>query len=198
LINLSGLSLKTLDAVLTGGSFSIKSEDELLERLLSLGEEYRLLLRWVEMRFLSGSWLAALAEYLGSPAEWGWGGIADHLIAPLPLTPVLDSAIISDFPEIFAEFSGKRFSLLLRGSRDGFAAGDFHSRCDGHANTLTVILDTNGNVLGGFTRRSGSRWCGTRSGRTCASRCESEEFSFHAEESAQRPGAEICVKGRRK
>jgi hypothetical protein len=29
-------------------------------------------------------------------------------------------------------------------SRDGFGARDFHSRCDWHANTLTVILDTNG------------------------------------------------------
>jgi hypothetical protein len=28
---------------------------------------------------------------------------------------------------------------------------DFHSRCDGYASTLTVILDTRGNVFGGFT-----------------------------------------------
>jgi hypothetical protein len=26
-----------------------------------------------------------------------------------------------------------------------------HRRCDGHANTLTVILDTKGNIFGGFT-----------------------------------------------
>jgi hypothetical protein len=69
-----------------------------------------------------------------------------------PRRPVgFDSLIVSDFPEIVAEFRGKRFSLLWRGSRDGFGARDFHSRCDGHANTLTVILDTNGNVFGGFT-----------------------------------------------
>jgi hypothetical protein len=59
--------------------------------------------------------------------------------------------IISDFPMIFAEFRGKQFSLLWRGSRDGFSAHNFHSRCDGHANTLTVILDTDGNIFGGFT-----------------------------------------------
>jgi hypothetical protein len=40
LINLSALSLEALDAVPAGGSFSVNSEDELLERLLSLGEEY--------------------------------------------------------------------------------------------------------------------------------------------------------------
>jgi hypothetical protein len=57
----------------------------------------------------------------------------------------------SDFPEVFSEFDGKRFSLLWRGSRDGFGGADFHSRCDGHANTLTLILDTKGNIFGGFT-----------------------------------------------
>jgi hypothetical protein len=61
----------------------------------------------------------------------------------------LDSRIISGIPQIFAEF--RKFSLLWRGSRDGFKAQEFHRRCDGHANTLTVILDTNGNILGGFT-----------------------------------------------
>jgi hypothetical protein len=64
---------------------------------------------------------------------------------------MLDSVIISEFPEIFAEFHWKQFWLLWRGSSDGFRALDFHERCDGHANTLTVIQDTNGNIFGGFT-----------------------------------------------
>jgi hypothetical protein len=29
--------------------------------------------------------------------------------------------------------------------------GAFHDRCDGHANTLTLIKDTQGNIFGGFT-----------------------------------------------
>jgi hypothetical protein len=71
---------------------------------------------------------------------------------PAPnLPPALGSVIISNFPEIFGEFRGKRFSLLWRGGRDGFGARDFHSRCDGHANTLTLIEDTDGNIFGGFT-----------------------------------------------
>jgi hypothetical protein len=64
---------------------------------------------------------------------------------------LFDSQIISDVPEIFANFQGGRFSLGWRGGRDGFGASEFHRRCDGHANTLTVILDTNGNIFGGFT-----------------------------------------------
>jgi hypothetical protein len=61
------------------------------------------------------------------------------------------SAIVPDFPKLFEDFKNKQFILLWRGSRDGFGARDFHSRCDRHPNTLTVILDTNGNIFGGFT-----------------------------------------------
>jgi hypothetical protein len=52
-----------------------------------------------------------------------------------------------DFLAVFADLTGKWFSLLWRGSRDGFGAREFH----GHANTLTVILNRKGNVFGGFT-----------------------------------------------
>jgi hypothetical protein len=63
----------------------------------------------------------------------------------------LDSRIISRFPEIFGQFQGRQFSVLWRGSSDGFSSSECHRRCDGHANTLTVILDTKGNIFGGFT-----------------------------------------------
>jgi hypothetical protein len=62
-----------------------------------------------------------------------------------------NSAIVPDFPTLFEDFKKKQFTLLWRGSRDGFGKDDFHSRCDGHPNTLTVILDTDGNIFGGFT-----------------------------------------------
>jgi flagellar biosynthesis chaperone FliJ len=57
-----------------------------------------------------------------------------------------NSAIVPDFPKLFADFKTKQFTLLWRGSRDGFGSKAFHSRCDGHPNTLTVISDTNGNI----------------------------------------------------
>lgn len=45
----------------------------------------------------------------------------------------------------------KKWRLLYRGSRDGFRATDFHAKCDGKANTLTVVKDTKKNIFGGFT-----------------------------------------------
>jgi hypothetical protein len=58
--------------------------------------------------------------------------------------------IVSNFPEIFAEFRGKCFLLLWRDSSDVFRACDFHGRCDGHANTLTMILETKLTIFSGF------------------------------------------------
>jgi hypothetical protein len=80
------------------------------------------------------------------PPESLWRCAAERITHP-----PLDSRIISGFPQIFAEFRGMRFKILWRGSRDGFGASEFHLRCDGRANTLTVSLDTEGNVFGRFT-----------------------------------------------
>jgi hypothetical protein len=63
----------------------------------------------------------------------------------------LELRVFWDFPAIFDEFREKQFILLWRGSGDGFHENDFQGRCDSHSNTLTVILDTNGNIIGGFT-----------------------------------------------
>jgi hypothetical protein len=80
------------------------------------------------------------------------GGSEIGTLKMLELPPrKLESRALWDFPAIFDEFRKKQFTLLWRGSCDGFRAHDFYGRCDGHANTLTVILDTDGNILGGFT-----------------------------------------------
>jgi hypothetical protein len=67
-----------------------------------------------------------------------------------PAPAGLASLLVADFPELFAEFRGIRFTLLWRGS-PCFRAGDCHGRWDGHAPTLTLIQDTDGNTFGGFT-----------------------------------------------
>ena len=45
----------------------------------------------------------------------------------------------------------RNWSLLYRGSRDGFGASDFHSHCDNKPNTLIIVKSENGNIFGGFT-----------------------------------------------
>jgi hypothetical protein len=54
-------------------------------------------------------------------------------------------------PTIFAAIAQGQWTLLYRGSRDGFAAKAFHRICDGKRDTLTVVEDKDKNVFGGFT-----------------------------------------------
>jgi hypothetical protein len=132
-------SVEALDNLLLSEFVRVESDDSLLRYILKLGSDYRDFLGHIQIEFPSED---------GFPPESGWQS-AVELIARL--SPPFDSKIISDFPEIFTEFREKRFSLLWRGSRDGFKAQKFHSRCDGHSNTLTVVVDTKGNIFGGFT-----------------------------------------------
>jgi len=67
----------------------------------------------------------------------------------------MDSSILCAAQQIsflaLTGFENNSFSLLWRGSRDGFDAAAFHRLCDGKANTVTVIKNTNGFIFGGFT-----------------------------------------------
>ena len=51
------------------------------------------------------------------------------------------------------EFSlNEKRELLYRGSEHGFGANDFHAKCDGKPNTLTILrADGTSNIFGGFT-----------------------------------------------
>jgi hypothetical protein len=51
------------------------------------------------------------------------------------------------------EFSpNDKWTLLYRGTRDGFDSKDFHSKCDNHANTFTIFKAKQSQfIFGGFT-----------------------------------------------
>ena len=44
-----------------------------------------------------------------------------------------------------------KFELLWKGSRDGYQAETFHTKCDNQGPTLTVIKSEHDKVFGGFT-----------------------------------------------
>jgi len=58
----------------------------------------------------------------------------------------------SEFIKLCEFSSNDKWSLLYRATRDGFGSKDFHSRCDGHANTLTILKAKGSEfIFGGFT-----------------------------------------------
>jgi hypothetical protein len=142
--DLLDLLLETLDGVLSSGCISTESEDAPVEVILRLGEEYRSLLRYVWVGNLSREGFSVLAPKPRILFETVWYRMRERI------APSFKSRILSELPPVFSRFDGKRFSLLWPGSRDGFEVNNFHGRCDGRANTLTVILDADGNIFGGF------------------------------------------------
>jgi hypothetical protein len=119
-------------------------------RLSSVVEESRFSAR-ADALAAAQARIEAAVERVSSAVEALCARVA-ALEAQLAVAPAgFDSVIVPQFPPLLTEFRGKRFGLLWRGSGNGFRAGDFHGRCDGHTNTLTLIQDTAGNVFGGFT-----------------------------------------------
>ena len=45
----------------------------------------------------------------------------------------------------------KKFTLLFKASRNGYSSSNFHSKCDGKNNTVTLVETLNGRRFGGFT-----------------------------------------------
>jgi hypothetical protein len=59
--------------------------------------------------------------------------------------------IMKDYPNILKDFERKHWTLLYRGSRDGFRSSHFYEKCDNQQNTLTLIETTKCFIFGGFT-----------------------------------------------
>jgi hypothetical protein len=144
----SRLSFAILDNVLANHCVACETEDALLDTFLSFGNDGWLLLRHSDFDSLSlnsfRKLLAVLAKSIPSETVWFRAMV---LLCPLRV----QSTIVGRLPGLFKMFNGKRSRLLWRGSRDGFRASDFHSRCNGHRNTLAIVRDDQGNVFGGFT-----------------------------------------------
>ena len=52
-------------------------------------------------------------------------------------------------------FDNQKWHCLYKASVDGFSSQEFHSKCDNHTNTLTIIKSTSSNIFGGYT---GAAW----------------------------------------
>ena len=118
----------------------IRSEcNALLEKIKPLGEELnKKIIGDQSIQFMPGT-----SDTIGS--------IFGHLLKePIDSTIVSTEKMKKDLVEL-CKLSGKEFKLLYRASRDGFAADDFHAKCDNQPGTLTVIKTTSGCIFGGYT-----------------------------------------------
>jgi hypothetical protein len=160
------LPKQILHSLLSSPSLIIESEDSLLQQLIDLGSDYFEYWDYIEIAFLSTQGISQFVENF--PFEElrtsHWEKIVDRLIGvcdetfrlrrfcngPKLKEPDFESLIFSNIPTPLNQFENNKWTLLYRGSRDGFKGSDFHSKCDGHLNTVTVILTTKGFIFGGF------------------------------------------------
>jgi hypothetical protein len=187
--DLSLFSVDALDSLLSECPICWESEDAFLNAVLSLGADYLPLLRHVRFEFLSPRGMGKLSGCLSEPV---WGSASDRLMwasAPGPRTRP-DSLILAEFPTILAEFRGKQFALLWRATRDGFTAAQFHNRCDGHGNTLTVIEDSEGHIFGAY---STAVWA-TRENSGGVKRANTRGFIFSVRNSRDVPPRKFPLK----
>jgi hypothetical protein len=160
---LGRLGCDFLNEILSNEYLCLSSEDALFRMIVSLGDDYRSLLKHIRVDFLSSS---SLHDFFGiisieDVCESQWftivsrlEGHRDDLIEQRRFRPLLKSKIISEFgtiPWIFEDFKHNTFELLYRGSRDSFKISEFHRRCDGHHRTLVVIETKKGHIFGGYT-----------------------------------------------
>ncbi len=78
----------------------------------------------------------------------------------------------------------ENWSLIYRGTRDGFGAKDFHRKCDSILNTLTAIKSTSGNIFGGFTEKP---WSTKNSAIT-----DYKAFVFSLKNYSNKPFKAVC------
>jgi hypothetical protein len=148
------LSVDALESLLSSESVAIMSEDDLLWLLLGLDTEYAPLLRHVRFADIAPDSVIPFASNFRDDdlTELLWDAFLGMLAASLtaPSLAAFDSVILPRFPDIFADIGVRSCRLLWRGSRDGFGRDSFDYHCYGRPRLLVVILDTGGNVFGGF------------------------------------------------
>jgi hypothetical protein len=153
----------------------LESEDAFLTTLIDLGSDYFEFWQYIEVNNLTGDGIVHFVENLPFDELTAsiWKGIVDHLRGSKvfecpsiryrssvdiesPARQVrnvvgFESLIVKYYPTILDNFGNKTWKLLYRGSRDGFRASNFHGKCDGQSNTLTLIETTKGFIFDGFT-----------------------------------------------
>ncbi len=64
---------------------------------------------------------------------------------------LIDERQITELIDLCEFTTNDEWTLSYRGTRDGFGVKDFHSKCDNHSNTLTILkVKESSFIFGGF------------------------------------------------
>jgi hypothetical protein len=149
-----------LHRILGSPSLTIRTEDAFLRLVLDLGDDFHEFLNYVEICHLSAGGISTFVDRVGfenlTSKIWSKvchrlkGVVSDDAASQRFACP-FQSRILEGCPSVLDEFVNKQWTLIYRGSDDGFGASNFHNKCDGIGNIVTVILTSTGCIFGGFT-----------------------------------------------
>jgi hypothetical protein len=149
-----------LHRILGSPSLALRSEDAFLGLISDLGDDFSVLLNYVEVCHLSKNGISDFVDRIGFEKLSGvlWAKVGNRLKGVTPkdgswqrFSDGIPSVILENYPSLFDRFGCMRWQLLYRGSIDGFRASNFHGKCDGKSNTVTLIMTTTGCIFGGFS-----------------------------------------------
>jgi hypothetical protein len=151
------LDRSLLHRILSSSSLLLRNEDSFLSLILDLGDDFCDLLNYVEIIYLGETGLSLFidrVEFANLTATI-WEKFVTRVKNREPPTfdlhrflRLFDSTILTTLPSVLDEFWEKQWKLIYRGSKDGFRASDFHGKCNGIGNTVTIILTTNYFIFG--------------------------------------------------
>jgi hypothetical protein len=155
---LQRLDKRTLHNLLGSSSLRINTEETLLQILIDLGSDYFEFFSYLEVSLLSSDGLSLFVDQLPFDELTVdiWSKVVDRLkgICKSDLRSRrhrFESSILQTIPDILSEFRWNQWKLLYLWTADGFSSSIFHSKGDGHPNTVTVIETTKDFIFGSFT-----------------------------------------------
>ena len=84
-------------------------------------------------------------------SPFGWFNIKEFTVDPFK-SQILRWNQVTEFIDLCEFEPNEKWTLLYRGTRDGFNSRDFHHKCDGFDRTVTIIESKQtANVFGGYT-----------------------------------------------
>jgi hypothetical protein len=187
---------ETLHHYLKSSSLKIESEHDLLQTLIELVSDYFEFWDCLEVILLSDTGLSCFVMNLDfedltlcilGKLVSHLQGVSDNELHSRRLHFAADSTIFPYLPRIQDEIKGKAWTILYHGTEHGFGSSHFHKRCDGKANTITIILTMKGFVFGVFTPvacdssgscKSDSSWKSFLFGLKNPRNIEAKNFSF--------------------
>ena len=144
-------------AAMFSGKFEMKPAEDGAFFIDRDGTHFRFILNYLRNGELILPDGAAFLKELEAEAKfYQIQGILDELKPKAPKN--FEESVILTNEEHRSKLNGwlpqyDKWHLLFRGSRDGFTAHAFHTKCDNKGPTVTIVKSGN-NVFGGFTRNS--------------------------------------------